>query len=179
MINELDYDGMVQDALRDVVRRSLETVAKNGLPGSHHFYVTFRTDYPGVVLPDFLLEKHPEEITIVLQYQFWDLQVFPNHFEVTLSFDESHERIKIPFAALLSFVDPYVKFGVQFSPDYEEFLDEEDLQDDFDLEPAVKAKPTPAKKGKKAKEELLEDDGETKKSDDGSNVISLDSFRKK
>ncbi|HXQ67869.1 MAG TPA: ClpXP protease specificity-enhancing factor SspB [Alphaproteobacteria bacterium] len=110
----LRYDKMVEDALRGVVRRSLAQVAKNGFPGSHHFYVTFRTAAPGVVLPEHLRAQYPEEMTIVLQYQFWGLEVAEDAFEVTLSFNKAHERLRVPFAALTGFVDPSVRFGLQF-----------------------------------------------------------------
>ncbi len=110
----LRYDKMVEDALRGVVRRSLAQVAKNGFPGNHHFYVTFRTAAPGVVLPEHLRAQYPEEMTIVLQHQFWGLEVDEDAFEVTLSFNKAHERLRVPFAALTGFVDPSVRFGLQF-----------------------------------------------------------------
>jgi hypothetical protein len=110
----LRYDKMVEDALRGVVRQSLTQVAKNGFPGNHHFYLTFRTGFPGVVIPDHLRAQYPEEMTIVLQYQFWGLEVSEEAFEVTLSFNKVHERLHIPLAALTSFVDPAVQFGLQF-----------------------------------------------------------------
>jgi hypothetical protein len=110
----LRYDRMVEDALRGVVRRCLTQVAKNGFPGNHHFYVTFRTAAPGVVLPEHLRAQYPDEMTIVLQYQFWGLEVEAEAFEVTLSFNKVHERLRVPFAALTGFVDPSVRFGLQF-----------------------------------------------------------------
>ena len=110
----LRYDKMVEDALRGVVRQSLAQVAKNGFPGNHHFYVTFRTAAPGVVLPGHLRAQYPEEMTIVLQHQFWGLEVDEEAFEVTLSFNKVHERLRVPFAALTGFVDPSVRFGLQF-----------------------------------------------------------------
>lgn len=112
--NLLRYDKMVEEALRNVVRRSLAQVAKNGFPANHHFYVTFRTNRPGVVMPDHLRAQYPEEMTIVLQYQFWGLEVSEEAFEVTLSFNKAHERLRVPFTALTSFVDPAVQFGLQF-----------------------------------------------------------------
>jgi hypothetical protein len=111
---QLRYDKMVEDALRGVVRQSLAQVAKNGFPGNHHFYLTFRTGIPGVAIPDYLRSQYPEEMTIVLQYQFWGLEVGEDAFEVTLSFNKVHERLHIPFAALTGFVDPAVQFGLQF-----------------------------------------------------------------
>lgn len=110
----LRYDKMVEDALRGVVRQSLSEVAKNGLPGNHHFYLTFRTNAPGVDIPDSLCTQYPEEMTIVLQHQYWGLSVSDEAFEVTLSFNRNHERLHIPFSALTGFVDPAVQFGLQF-----------------------------------------------------------------
>ena len=112
--NSLRYDQMVEDALRGVVRRALENTIEHGLPGDHHFYITFRTDAAGVVMPDFLRERYPEEMTIILQHQFWDLKVGVFEFGVSLSFDNQVAEMTVPFAALSAFVDPSVKFGLQF-----------------------------------------------------------------
>jgi len=114
MNDRFHYDALVDDALRSVVRRVLTQVADKGLPGSHHFYISFRSNDPGVVLPEYLRSKYPDEMTIVLQHQYWDLIVAPAHFEVTVSFNKQQERIKVPFAALSAFVDPSVRFGLQF-----------------------------------------------------------------
>ncbi|GAB4195288.1 MAG: ClpXP protease specificity-enhancing factor SspB [Thalassobaculales bacterium] len=110
----LQYDRMVEDALRQVVRRALSEAAEKGLPGEHHFYITFRTGQAGVEVPDYLRQKYPGEMTIVLQYQFWGLEVAEDHFKVTLSFSDIHERLVIPYAAIVGFADPSVKFGLQF-----------------------------------------------------------------
>ncbi|MGF1608196.1 MAG: SspB family protein [Kiloniellales bacterium] len=110
----LRYDRMVETALRGVVREALAQVAERGLPGNHHFYITFRTDHPGVTLADALRERFPAEMTIVLQHQFWGLKVEHEAFEVTLSFSDKPERLVIPFAAVTSFADPSVRFGLQF-----------------------------------------------------------------
>src|SRR5205085_12413988 len=114
MNDRFHYDALVDDALRSVVRRVLTQVADKGLPGSHHFYISFRSTDPGVRLPDYLRAKYPEEMTIVLQHQYWDLIIGPDYFEVTVSFNKQQERIKVPFAALSAFVDPSVRFGLQF-----------------------------------------------------------------
>src|SRR5690349_3473667 len=114
MNNSVHYDALVDDALRGVVRRVLRQVADKGLPGSHHFYISFRSTDPGVQLPDYLRAKYPEEMTIVLQHQYWDLIINDEFFEVTVSFNKQQERIKVPFAALSAFVDPSVRFGLQF-----------------------------------------------------------------
>src|SRR5262249_5995044 len=114
MIDRVHYDALVDDALRSVVRRVLRQVADKGLPGSHHFYISFRSTDPGVRLPDYLRAKYPEEMTIVLQHQYWDLIINDEFFEVTVSFNKQQERIKVPFTALSAFVDPSVRFGLQF-----------------------------------------------------------------
>jgi hypothetical protein len=110
--NPLRYDRLIEEALRGVVRRALREVADVGdLPGSHHFYITFKTTAAGVSLADRLREKYPDEMTIVLQYQFWALEVAADHFAVTLKFDNVPERLVIPFAAVTAFADPAAKFG--------------------------------------------------------------------
>lgn len=111
----LNYQVLTEEALRGVVRQALSVAAERGLPGQHHFYLTFRTGYPGVQLADSLRERHPEEMTIVLQHQFWGLEVTDRQFAVTLSFNGQHERLTVPFAAITAFVDPSVQFGLQFS----------------------------------------------------------------
>jgi hypothetical protein len=108
------YDKMVETALRGVMREALARVARDGLRGGHHFYITFRTGAVGVVLPPQLLAKFPEEMTIVLQHQFWGLEVGDDAFSVSLSFSSRMERLTIPFAAVTTFADPSVKFGLQF-----------------------------------------------------------------
>jgi hypothetical protein len=111
----LNYQAMTEDALRSVMRQALGVAANRGLPGQHHFYLTFRTKFPGVDIADHLRERHPEEMTIVLQHQFWGLDVTDKQFAVTLSFNGQHERLTVPFAAITAFVDPSVQFGLQFS----------------------------------------------------------------
>ena len=110
-----DYPEMVENALRGVVREALVRTARDGLRGDHHFYVSFRTGARGVVLPDHLSAKYPEEMTIVLQHQFWGLDIRDQDFSVTLSFQSKPEQLTIPFAAITSFADPSVKFGLQFA----------------------------------------------------------------
>jgi hypothetical protein len=112
--DSLHYDKMVENALRGVVRQALASVVDQGLPGNHHFYLTFRTVFPGVEIAERLHSQYPREMTIVLQHQFWGLEVTDEHFVVNLSFSNIPERLKIPYAALVSFVDPSVKFGLQF-----------------------------------------------------------------
>jgi hypothetical protein len=110
----LDYPTLVQFALRDVVRRVFLEVAEHGLAPPHQLYVTFATRDPGVVVPGFLREAYPDTLTIVLEHQFWDLEVDDHEFSVTLRFGGIPHRIVVPFAALKSFVDPGVEFGLSF-----------------------------------------------------------------
>ena len=124
------YDLLVQDALKGVVRKVLID-AKEGLPGEHHFYISFQTDFPGVRLSNRLREKYPQEMTIVLQHQFWDLDVTEHAFEVGLSFSGMPERLLIPFDALTGFFDPSVQFGLKF--------DSQDEDEDEDVEEAPAA----------------------------------------
>lgn len=158
----LRYDKMVEDALRGVLREAL-IASQNGLPGDHHFYITFRTRHPGVDIGENLRARHPEEMTIVLQHQYWGLDVTPEWFEVTLSFNRVNERLHIPFAAVTAFADPSAKFGLQFQADgateAAPQLDEPEAD-----EPAAKTEPEPA------------DNGE---GGSGGQVIALDAFRKK
>jgi hypothetical protein len=108
------YDLMVQDALKGVVRKVLGDAAKEGLPGEHHFYISFRTDFPGVRLSSRLREKYPQDMTIVLQHQYWDLSVTESGFEVGLSFSGVPERLVVPYDAVIGFFDPSVQFGLKF-----------------------------------------------------------------
>ena len=147
------YDELVQKALIAVVREVLEDVSKNGLKGNHHFYIRFRTDHPKTKVPNYLRERHPEEVMIVLQYQFWNLKVMDDHFLVDLSFNSIQETLRVPYSALTTFVDPSVKFALQFTPSFGD-----------DHSPRSKKKESTA-----AKEE----------SDSDGKIISFDSFRKK
>ena len=110
----IGYNALVENGLRSVVREALRRVAAEGWPGTHHAYITFKTTAPGVEVPDFLHTRYPDELTIVLQHQFWDLEVDDDSFSVTLSFNKVGQRIVVPFAALTSYADPSVKFGLQF-----------------------------------------------------------------
>jgi hypothetical protein len=115
----IGYKALTDEVLRNVVRGALKHVERQGLVGAHHFRLSFRTRYPGVELPEFLLEQYPEEMTIILQHQFWGLKVKENHFEVTLSFRKIPATLAIPFGALTAFVDPGVQFGLNFQPELE------------------------------------------------------------
>jgi hypothetical protein len=112
----LPYDSWAEEALRGVAVRALQFAAREGMPGSHHFYVSFRTKHPGVVIPARLLAQYPEEMTIVLQHQFWDLKVDEpgGKFSIGLSFGGVGSVLTVPFAALTAFADPHVQFGLRF-----------------------------------------------------------------
>jgi len=112
----LRYDRMVEKALRGVVKEAVKEVMADGLLGDHHFYITFLTDHPGVKIPDYLRERYPGEMTIVLQYQFYDLDVNDEMMSVTLSFNNVPERLVIPLPAITIFADPSVNFALQFQP---------------------------------------------------------------
>ena len=131
-VDHIRYDLLTQQALRAVVRRVLADVAKTGLPGEHHFYVTFDTRAPGVKLSARMREQYPEEMTIVLQHQFWDLAVSDAHFEVALSFSGVSEKLHVPLDAIKGFFDPSVQFGLQF-----------ETQTEAKDEPDEKAAPAP------------------------------------
>jgi uncharacterized protein len=112
----LDYARLVREALRDVARQALRLAASEGLPGEHHFYLTFRTSHPGVAISPGLHARHPDQMTIVLEHQFWDLAVGEEAFSVTLRFGGTPERLHVPFAALVAFADPAAQFGLRFEP---------------------------------------------------------------
>jgi len=120
------YDLIVQEALRNAVRKVLADVAHDGLPGDHHFFITFKTAAPGVQLSDRMRKEYPDEMTIVLQHQFWDMNVDDTHFEVGLSFRNVPEKLSIPFDALTGFADPSVQFALRFETDLASPPEEED-----------------------------------------------------
>ncbi len=112
----IPYDEIVQDSLRGVVRKVLQDVAAGGgLPGSHHFFIAFRTRFPGVEMPKHLLERYPDEMTVVLQHRYWDLAVEDDHFKVGLTFNQVPAKLHIPYQAISGFVDPAVNFALQFA----------------------------------------------------------------
>jgi len=115
MVHEtIDYPGMIDSAMRHVVREALIHVDKFGLPGDHHFFISFQTNYPGVSISPQLKARYPEEITIVVQHQFWDLKITDKQFSIMLSFNNIPEKLVVPFDALTAFADPSIKFGLQF-----------------------------------------------------------------
>ena len=198
------YDILAQEALRGVIRKVLEEVERAGLPGDHHFFITFATGFPGVRLSKRMRERYPEEMTIVIQHSFWNLETGDTGFEIDLSFDDIRERLRIPYASIRGFFDPSVKFGLQF--------DVAEIEPEAVAEPEQPAapkrgsgpvsvplvKPTgevrakapagkpalaKAKDSKPAKAaQPGKPNGEKTASDDaakGADVVSLDSFRKK
>ena len=177
MNDRFHYDALVDDALRSVVRRVLTQVAEKGLPGSHHFYISFRSTDPGVQLPDYLRAKYPEEMTIVLQHQYWDLVIGSNDFEVTVSFNKQQERIRVPFAALSAFVDPSVRFGLQFDRKDKGGASEQAEPVPAALPPAEKRTSLPGPAETKPETGTASADG--KPQEPASKVIKLDTFRKK
>ena len=172
----LRYDQMVEDALRGVVRRALTEAAVSGLPGDHHFYITFRTDTPLVRIPQHLKAQYPREMTIVLQHQFWGLEVNDDSFTVTLSFGGKHEALFIPFETIVSFADPSVNFDIRFAEIAEGGQAEE--QKDTPLKVVGTDDQAPEDdKAEDSKSEAKAD--EPKTGETRGEVVSLDRFRKK
>ena len=165
MTDELQYDVMVERALRGVMVEALTLAAEHGLPGNHHFYVTFKTEAPGVDIPAHLAERYPDEMTIVLQFQYWDLEISDEGLAVTLSFNDVRERLIVPFAAVTGFADPSVKFGLQFQALSEDELEAATDAPDAVPDTAIGTAPDTATPGDAAVAS-----GE---------VVSLDHFRKK
>ncbi len=163
--DHIRYDVLARDALRGVLRRVLADAAEHGLPGDHHFFITFLSTAPGVKLSPRLLAQYPEEMTIILQHQFWDLVVSDDRFEVGLSFGGIPERLEIPFSAIKSFFDPSVQFGLQFETS------------DATAEPAAAESATPPATSLPPAAQAPE--AEPAKSTEGAEVVRLDRFRKK
>ena len=150
-VDHIRYDILTQDALRNVVRTVLEDAAKNGLPGEHHFYISFDTRADGVKLSQRMRAQYPEEMTVVLQHQFWDLVVTEDGFEVGLSFGGVPERVMVTFASIKSFADPSAQFGVQFellaeteATEREPVAGSEGPAEQMQTAPAMPVLPTPA-----------------------------------
>lgn len=185
----LRYDRMVERALRGVMHDALAHAAKHGLPGAHHFYITFRTDHPKAQLDQSLKTRFPQEMTIVLQHQFWDLSMDADGFSVTLSFSNVPQRLVIPFAAVTAFTDPSVNFGLQFQAVSEGgaptgaatgVLAKPPAAATAKLPEATKPGATPAKPAKPAAVTALPKPAEGASAESaGEKVVTLDSFRKK
>ena len=189
IVTTLSYERMVEDALRGVLRQALEITQSQGLPGSHHFYVTFDTTAPGVRIADVLHAMHPSEMTIVLQHQFWDLNVEEESFDITLSFNGVSQPLHVPFAAVTAFADPHAKFGLQFHVEFEDEdesdmdEDEFDEDDDFEMPPidnaVVTQKLKTSRRARTDSEESDDKNTETDDEDESGKVVTLDAFRKK
>ena len=163
------YDQLAQNALRGVVRDALKRVEKSGLPGDHHFYIAFNTQFPGVDIGERMSQRYPREMTVVIQHQYENLIVREDRFEVELSFDNISEKLVIPFNAVKGFLDPSVQFGLQF----------EVVNIEAAADTEKKATKPAASKLKTADEEAETPTDETEKNTDGPKVVSLDAFRKK
>lgn len=162
--DHIRYDILAQDALRSVIRKVLTEVATTGhLPGEHHFFITFLTGAPGVRISQHLKAKYPEQMTIVVQHQFWELKVTEIGFEIGLSFSDTPERLVIPFNAIRGFYDPSVNFELEFDVAAGEEEEQESAE--------ITAYPVP--------EENAETSAKDDKRNGGGSVVSLDSFRKK
>jgi len=196
--DHIRYDLLAQEALRGMVHRILVDAAKNGLPGEHHFYISFDTRAPGVRISPRLREKYPEEMTIVLQHQFWDLIVTDDAFEVGLSFGGVPERLGVPLAAVKGFFDPSVQFALQFEVGATDATGDQAPAPADAAAPATKprragrsragkaaapAAPTPTPPAVPAPSELFGESVEPKDKPDrppsGGEVVRLDRFRKK
>ena len=154
MADEIDYGNLMHNAMRSLIQDVLVDVKNNGLPGEHHFFITFDTNHAEVEMAPWLKERYPTEITVVMQHWYDDLEVRDNGFSVTLNFGDTPEHLVIPYEAILTFVDPSVEFGLRFETSEEE---------DSNEEPAV----------------LNSDDADMKKADkETGQIVSLDSFRK-
>jgi uncharacterized protein len=181
--DHIRYDILAQSALRGVVRTVLADAAKKGLPGEHHFKITFATTAPGVRLSERVRDQYPHEMTIVLQHQFWDLAVTEQAFEVGLSFGGVAERITVPFEAITAFYDPSVQFGFQFETVES---DEGDTEADGEDAAMTESRPGPSaawpvavSKPETLPEPQLAPDPSKPAADSGAEVVRLDRFRKK
>lgn len=163
------YDLLAQEAMRGVIRLALERAASpEGLPGEHHFYITFVTGFEGVVLPLHLREKYPEEMTIIIKRHYWDLLVEQDGFSVSLSFSGQAENLRIPYAAVVRFLDPQAEFVLQFPREAPP-----------PKAPSVQEAPPRRDEPKTAEAEKAEDDGAPSAAAGGAEVVRLDQFRKR
>jgi uncharacterized protein len=158
------YDQLAQNALRGVVRDALRKIQKTGLPGEHHFYIAFNTKYPGVGLSPRIAERYPREMTVVLQHQYWNLNIYEDRFEVELSFDNIPEKLIVPFNSIKGFLDPSVQFGLQFEV--------VPVEEEAEAKTGEVIELLPKSGGEPATSEVSPTDTEKK-------VVSLDAFRKK
>ncbi|WP_289043544.1 ClpXP protease specificity-enhancing factor SspB [uncultured Aliiroseovarius sp.] len=177
MSDNIDYGNLMHDAMRDLIRRVLEGVASNGLPGEHHFFINFDTHHSGVELADWMRDRFPDDMTIVLQHWFENLSVDENGFGVTLNFGDAPETLYVPYDAINTFVDPSVEFGLRFEMEDAHHPDLHLAGDDADV--PEEAGPVEDPEHKKPKSDKGSDDD---KADEDSHkdaeIVSLDSFRK-
>lgn len=169
--DQIRYDILAQEALRGVMRKVLSEVARTGLPGNHHFFITFLTNAQGVRISSRLRERYPEQMTIVLQFQYWDLKVTDTGFEVGLSFSDTPEKLEVPFSAVRGFYDPSVNFELEFDVKTEAPVAATEPEKPTPL--AVKPVAPPAEPSGEETEENATDPAR------GAEVVSLDAFRKK
>jgi hypothetical protein len=169
--DHIRYDVLARDALRGVLRRVLSDAAEHGLPGEHHFFITFLSTADGVKLSPRLLAQYPEEMTVILQHQFWDLTVTEDRFEVGLSFGGIPERLVVPFNSIKSFFDPSVQFGLQFEAS--------DAAEAPAASPPAVPAPSPVPSALAISEPATGDQNEPAKPSEGAEVVRLDRFRKK
>jgi hypothetical protein len=175
--DHIRYDILAQDALRGVMRKVLAEVARTGLPGNHHFFITFLTNAPGVRISSRLRERYPEQMTIVLQFQYWDLKVTDTGFEVGLSFSDVPEKLEIPFAAVRGFYDPSVNFELEFDVKTENIAA---LPAESAPEPKPAKTPAARKPESRGKQEAAKPTPvPAEPAPKGADVVSLDAFRKK
>lgn len=171
MSDTIDYGNLMHDAMRSLIKRVLTDVQANGLPGSHHFFITFRTTHPDAELADWLSDRYPEEMTVVMQHWFDRLEVGEDGFGIRLNFGDAPEPLFVPYDAIKTFVDPSVEFGLRF-----EAADDEDVEFDGvsveelgDSEPVQMPEPKPS---------VLQEDDADNETPKAAEVVSLDSFRK-
>ncbi|WP_378950011.1 SspB family protein [Mesorhizobium sp. ANAO-SY3R2] len=172
--DQIRYDILAQEALRGVMRKVLAEVARTGLPGNHHFFITFMTGAPGVRISSRLRERYPEQMTIVIQFQYWDLKVTETGFEVGLSFSDIPEKLEIPFSAVRGFYDPSVNFELEFEVKAEAVEPEE-----VPAEPVAVVKPERKSESKKKAAAPEKETPDEQAPNKGADVVSLDAFRKK
>jgi uncharacterized protein len=179
--DHIRYDVLARDALRGVLRKVLSDAAAHGLPGEHHFFITFISKAEGVKLSPRLLAQYPDEMTVILQHQFWDLVVTEDHFEVGLSFGGIPERLAVPFSAIKSFFDPSVQFGLQFEPTEAAGEAPATTLPAAPVPTAVAAPAAPPAAAPAVAEspEPAEEEEEPTKPSEGAEVVRLDRFRKK
>jgi uncharacterized protein len=172
------YDLLVQDALRSVVRKVLADAARNGLVGDHHFNIAFKTQAPGVIAPPVVRQRFPEEMSIILQHEFWDLVVTQDAFEVSLNFSRKPERLVVPFDAITGFTDPSVPFGFKLEPRVSEAAMNAPTGQDAEPAPAKSAPAKAAKQPASVPKSPQRAENSTEAATEAK-VVSIDAFRKK